>query len=81
MHPETSPKRKRKVSWKIIRKLSAKTPKTMLPCRRGALLAKAASFKNIPEDTYVTHENHTNIYRKTIQKTIQIHPINDRGQN
>ena len=43
----------------------------MLPCRRGALLAKSASFKNIPEDIEIKHEIHTKIYPKAIQKTIQ----------
>jgi hypothetical protein len=78
MHPETYPKIKRKLSWEItrnhentIRKQSAKTSKTMLPCRRGALLAKSASFKNIPEDIEIKHEIHTKIYPKAIQKTIK----------
>ena len=43
----------------------------MLPCRRGALLAKSASFKNIPEDIEIKHEIHAKIYTKAIQKTIQ----------
>ena len=48
----------------------AKTSKTMLPCRRGALLAKAAGFKKIPEDIQIKHEKHANIYAKTIEKSI-----------
>ena len=43
----------------------------MLPCRRGALLAKSASFKNIPEDIEIKHEIHTKIDPKAIQKTIK----------
>ena len=34
----------------------SKPQKTMLPCRRGALLAKAASFKKIPENIQIKHE-------------------------
>jgi hypothetical protein len=55
----------------IIRKRSAKTSQSMLPCRRGALLAKSASFKKIPEDIQINHEILTKIYQKNIKKTIQ----------
>ena len=42
----------------------------MLPCRRGALLAKSASFKKIPEDIEINHENLTKSNPKTVQKPI-----------
>jgi hypothetical protein len=43
----------------------------MLPCRRGALLAKSASFKKIPEYIQTKYEKYTKIYPKTFEKTIQ----------
>ena len=54
-----------------MRKRSAKTSKTMLPCRRGALLAKSASFKKVPEDIQIKHEIYAKIDPKTIEKPIQ----------
>ena len=43
----------------------------MLPCGRGALLAKAASFKKIPEDIQIKHEIDAKNIPKTIEKTIK----------
>ena len=43
----------------------------MLPCGRGALLAKAASFKKIPEDIQIKHEIDAKNTPKTIEKTIK----------
>jgi hypothetical protein len=43
----------------------------MLPCRRGALLAKSASFKRIPEDIQIKHEIYAKINPKSIEKAIQ----------
>ena len=43
----------------------------MLPCRRGALLAKSAYFKKIPEDIQINHENYATNDPKTIEKSIQ----------
>jgi hypothetical protein len=40
----------RKMRGSGYRKRSAKTSKTMLPCRRGAFLPKLASFKKIHEN-------------------------------
>ena len=40
----------------------------MLPCGRGALLAKAASFKKIPEDIQIKHEIDAKNTPKTIEK-------------
>ena len=61
--PKIDHKTKRKYHGKYqennentIWKRSVKTSKTMLPCGRGGLLAKAASFKNIPEDIQMKHE-------------------------
>ena len=43
----------------------------MLPCWRGALLAKAASFKKIPEDIQINDENDAKNIPKTIEKPIK----------
>ena len=43
----------------------------MLPCRRRALLAKTAGFKKMPEDIQTNHKNCTQIYPKSIPKTIK----------
>ena len=43
----------------------------MLPCRRSALLAKAASFKKIPEDIQINQEIDAKNIPKTIEKTIE----------
>ena len=40
----------------------------MLPCWRGALLAKAANFKKIPEDIQIKHELDAKNTPKTIEK-------------
>ena len=40
-------------------KRSAKTSKVMLPCGRGALLAKSAGFKKTPEDKRRIRESYT----------------------
>ena len=53
----------------------------MLPCRRGALLAKSASFKNIPEDIEIKHEIHTKIDQKPSKKPLKIHPKNATGKH
>jgi hypothetical protein len=54
-----------------IRKRSVKTSKTMLPCRRGALLAKSACFKKTPDDIPIKHANDIQIHPKTINKPVQ----------
>jgi hypothetical protein len=54
-----------------MRKRSVETSKTMLPCRRGALLATSACFKNTPDDIPIKHANDIQIYPKTIKKPIQ----------
>ena len=41
----------------------------MLSCERGALLAKAVSFKKIPEDIQINHEFDAKNISKTIEKT------------
>ena len=78
MLPKSDPKINQKPSSKIhdkyekyIEKRSVKTSKTMLPCRRGALLAKSASFKKIPEDFQIKHEVYAKINPKTLEKTIK----------
>jgi hypothetical protein len=78
MLPETDPKIKPKPSWEIIknheqtiRKRSVSASKTMLPCRRGALLAKSACFKKKLEDIQIKHANDIQIYPKIIKKPIQ----------
>ena len=43
----------------------------MLPCRRGALLAKSACFKKTSDDIPIKHANDIQIYPKTIKKPIQ----------
>jgi hypothetical protein len=43
----------------------------MLPCRRGALLAKSACFKKTPDNIPIKHANDIQIYPKTIKKPIQ----------
>ena len=43
----------------------------MLPCERGALLAKAASFKKIPEDIQIKQEIDAKNIPKTIEKPIK----------
>ena len=43
----------------------------MLPCGRGALLAKAASFKKIPEDIQIKHEIDATNTPKTIEQLIK----------
>ena len=43
----------------------------MLPCRRGALLAKSAGFEKLPEDNQISHEKYAKIHPKTIEKLIK----------
>ena len=43
----------------------------MLPCGRGALLAKAAGFKKIPEDIQIKQEMDAKNIAKTIEKPIK----------
>ena len=43
----------------------------MPPCGRGALLAKAAIFKKIPEDIQINHEIDAQNIPKTIEKPIK----------
>ena len=43
----------------------------MLPFGHGALLAKAANFKKMPEDIQINHEFDTKIHPKTIEKQIK----------
>ena len=43
----------------------------MLPCGRSALLAKAASFKQIAEDIQINHEIDAKNTPKTIEKPIK----------
>ncbi len=51
----------------------------MLPCRRGALLAKSAGFKEIPEDIQINHENYKKSIQKPSKKPFKIHTKNDAG--
>ena len=62
-----------------IRIRGVETSKTMLPCWRGALLAKSACFKKVPDD--ILFENHLlktignasqqRKYRNDLQKAIE----------
>ena len=54
-----------------MRKRSANTSKSMLPCGRGASLSKSAGFKNIPEDVQIKHNNDTKIDHKTVDRFIR----------
>jgi hypothetical protein len=49
----------------------------MLPCRRGALLAKSAGFKKIPEDIQIKHEFDV---PKPLKNPLKSHPKNDAGK-
>ena len=54
-----------------MRKRSANTSNSMLPCERGAFLSKSAGFKNIPDDVQIEHENDTDIDHKTVNRIIK----------
>ena len=43
----------------------------MLPCWRGALLAKAASFQKIPEDIQIKQEIDAKNAPQTVEKQIK----------
>ena len=60
-----------KLLKKIINNRRAKTSKTLLPCRRRALLAETAGFKKIPEYIQTKHEDYTKSDLKNILKNIQ----------
>ena len=63
-----------------MRKRGVKTSKTMLPCGRGALLAKATSFKKIPEDVQINHEIDAKNTPKTIENKLESNPKNYAGE-
>ena len=42
----------------------------MLPCGRGALLAKSITFNKIPEDIQIKQEIDATTFHQTIEKTI-----------
>ena len=54
-----------------MRKRSANTSKSMLPCGRGAFSSKSGGFKKKSEDIQIKHENDTKIDHKTADRFIK----------
>ena len=84
MHADIGTKIKRTISWQIqgnhkntIRTQTANTSKSMIPCRRGALLAKTADFTQIAEDIQLKHDSGTSNNPKTIQNILNIYDLSE----